>query len=89
MRIMAVLLAALAFAVLAGEYEINVPGLGGAQSVLSIELTGRDLANLGGHADWIRLYDKDGNVVPYALQQHYTVEYVKSRVKYPLKMKEV
>ncbi|MBQ7177115.1 MAG: hypothetical protein IJS08_06840 [Victivallales bacterium] len=89
MRMMAILLAALAFAVLAGEYEINVPNLGSAQSVLSIELTGRDLANLGGHTDWIRLYDKDGNVVPYALQQHYTVEYVKSRVKYPLKMKEV
>ncbi|MBR6373843.1 MAG: hypothetical protein IKS20_11740, partial [Victivallales bacterium] len=85
----AFLLVVLAFAALAGEYEINAPNLGGAQSVLSIELAGGDLANLGGHTDWIRLYDKDGNVVPYALQQHYTVEYVKTRVKYPLKMKEV
>lgn len=89
MRMILVLLTALAFAALAGEYEINVPGLGGVQSVLAIELTGNDLANLGGRTDWIRLYDKDGKVVPWALQQHYATEYVKSRVKYPLKMKEV
>ena len=89
MRMSAFLLVVLAFAALAGEYEINAPNLGGVQSVLSIELAGGDLANLGGHTDWIRLYDKDGNVVPYALQQHYTIEYVKTRVKYPLKMKEV
>ena len=89
MRMFAILLATLAFSAMAGEYEISVPNLGNAQSVLAIELTGKDLANLGGHTDWIRLYDKGGNVVPYALQQHYTAEYVKSRVKYPLKMKEV
>lgn len=86
MRIISFVFALSALLLFAGEYEINVHGIGKAQKVLAIELTGKDLANLGGHTDWIRLYDRDGNVVPWALQRHYTTDYAKSRVKYPFKL---
>ena len=75
--------------VAAGEYEIAWQQEGTASRLVSIELSGENLARLGGHPEWLRLYDRNGTVVPWARRQRTVDLYGERRVNVPLVMDEV
>ena len=69
-----------------GNYEITWPASEAGTQLVGIELSGENLENLGGHPDWLRLFDKKGNVVPWALKQLTAPQYGRKHVSLPLVM---
>ncbi len=73
----------------AGEYEINVHGLNKEARLLRIELSGENIAMLGGHTQCIRIYDRSGNIVSYSLKTMTESRLAESRTKAKLKLTQV
>ena len=53
----------------AGDYSVELPAEGIDGRVAALEISGEQLRNLGGHPAWLRLYDANGNIVPWARRQ--------------------
>ncbi len=68
-RFLTMLFVVAALAAVGGEYTIDLPEGGVNGRIAAIELSGEVLRNLGGHTAWLRLYDAEGNVVPYAREE--------------------
>ncbi len=73
----------------AAEYEISWPKETQGDRLVKIELSSENLAHLGGHPEWLRLYDCVGTVVPWARRQRSVPVYGERRVNVPLVMDEV
>ncbi len=78
-----------ALAAIAAEYEISWPKETQGSHLVKIELSSDNLARLGGHPEWLRLYDCVGTVVPWARRQRSVPVYGERRVDVPLAMDEV
>ena len=89
MKQLIMLFVMLAAMMVAGEYEIAWKQDEGASRIVSIELNGEHLAKLGGHPEWLRLYDCNGAIVPWARQQRTAAVYGEKRVDVPLQLDEV
>ncbi len=72
---------------LAGEYELSWKGPE-RNCLVTVELAGEHLAALGGHPEWLRLFDRNGNVVPWARRQMTAIQYGERRVEMPLQLDE-
>ena len=64
--LLAFFFAVLSLSAVCGEYTLDLPTGGADGRIVAIELSGENLRNLGGHAAWLRLYDANGNLVPWA-----------------------
>ena len=78
----------LAIAALGGEFIIDLPTQDVSGRVLAIELSGEQLRALGGHAAWLRLYDAQGKVIPWAREQVSTTKLVRTRAQTPITIQE-
>ena len=88
-RLFFMLCVAMAVIALGGEYTIDLPEGDVRNRVLAIELTGESLRNLGGNADWLRLHDSKGEVIPWAFEQASTKRFSKVRTLTPLSIRQV
>jgi len=75
-------------ALAAAEYEITAPADLAPNTLASIELSGETLRMLGGQTQELRLFDKDGQVVPWALHIPMHSHFVTTRKKVPLELKQ-
>lgn len=74
----------------AGEYIIDeINGLGSEQSLVSVELSGENLVNLGGYAKKIRIYDADGKIVPWYRTQKKIKHFSRQKISHGFKITEV
>ncbi len=89
MKQLIVALCMLAVLAAAAEYEISWPKETQGDRLVKIELSSENLARLGGHPEWLRLYDCVGTVVPWARRQRSVPVYGEQRVNVPLALDEV
>ena len=88
-RVIFLICTMLAIAALGGEFIIDLPTQDVSGRVLAIELSGEQLRALGGHAAWLRLYDAQGKVIPWAREQVSTTKLVRTRAQTPITIQEV
>ena len=89
MRNLLLILTLAAVVLSAGEYEVNLPAGRQGETLCSVELTGDVLANLGGHPAWLRMYDRNGTVIPWAREQMSTPRMAESRVAHAVSLQRV
>ena len=80
---------AVAVAVVGGEYTFDLPEGGIDGKVLAIELSGEQLRNLGGHLEWLRLYDEAGDVIPWAREEKTSKYFSNEWTLVPITIQEV
>ena len=79
-------LALTALAAFGGEYELAWEGA--ANTLVCVELSCENLANLGGHPEWLRIRDRNGAIVPWERRQRTATRYGERRAEAALTLDE-
>jgi len=83
------LIAVLSLTTIGGEYSFALPDNYSDCRIAAITLSGEQYKNLGGHSDWLRLYDAQGKIIPWALEHKSVKNSTRKRVQTTIKITEV